>query len=154
LFALSRAGYLPQVLSITNSRKAPTLALVVPGAIGFALSLSGKGDLLLNMSVFGATLSYMLIMISHIVLRRTAPDLVRPYRTPGGTVTTGFALVVAALALIATFLVHSAAALYCLAVFCLFIVYFAFYSRHRLVANSPDEEMARVQGRPPSACNN
>src|ERR1700759_2015703 len=82
LFALSRAGYLPQVLSITNSRKAPTLALVVPGVIGFALSLSGKGDLLLNMSVFGATLSYVLIMISHIVLRRTAPDMVRPYRTP------------------------------------------------------------------------
>ncbi|MDT5218727.1 MAG: ethanolamine permease, partial [Mycobacterium sp.] len=41
LFALSRAGYLPTVLSITNSRKAPTLALIVPGAIGFALSLTG-----------------------------------------------------------------------------------------------------------------
>jgi ethanolamine permease len=143
LFALSRAGYLPQLLSITNSRKAPTLALVVPGVIGFALSLSGKGDLLLNMSVFGATLSYVLIMTSHIVLRRTAPDMVRPYRTPGGTVTTGFALVVAALALIATFLVQSLAAFYCLAVFCLFIAYFALYSRRRLVANSPDEEMAR-----------
>ncbi len=154
LFALSRAGYLPQLLSITNSRKAPTLALVVPGVIGFALSLSGKGDLLLNMSVFGATLSYVLIMISHIVLRRTAPDLLRPYRTPGGTVTTGFALVVAALALIATFLVHCAEALYCLGVFCSFLAYFAFYSRHRLVAHAPDEQMARVQGPPPSACNN
>jgi ethanolamine permease len=142
LFALSRAGYLPQVLSITNSRKAPTLALVVPGAIGFALSLSGKGDLLLNMSVFGATLSYVLIMTSHIVLRRTAPDMVRPYRTPGGVVTTAFALVVAALALVATFLVQPTAAFYCLAVFCLFLAYFAFYSRYRLVANSPDEEMA------------
>ncbi|MGO9510040.1 MAG: ethanolamine permease [Mycobacterium sp.] len=154
LFALSRAGYLPQLLSITNSRKAPTLALVVPGVIGFALSLSGKGDLLLNMSVFGATLSYVLIMISHIVLRRTAPDLLRPYRTPGGTVTTGFALVVAALALIATFLVHCVEALYCLGVFYSFLAYFAFYSRHRLVAHAPDEQMARVQGPPPSACNN
>lgn len=154
LFALSRAGYLPQLLSITNSRKAPTPALVVPGVIGFALSLSGMGDLLLNMSVFGATLSYVLIMISHIVLRRTTPDLLRPYQTPGGTVTTGFALVVAALALIATFLVHCAEALYCLGVFCSFLAYFAFYSRHRLVAHAPDEEMARVQGPPPSACNN
>ena len=35
LFALSRAGYLPTVLSVTNSRKAPTLALIVPGIIGF-----------------------------------------------------------------------------------------------------------------------
>ena len=37
LFAPSRAGYLPTVLAVTNSRKAPTLALIVPGAIGFAL---------------------------------------------------------------------------------------------------------------------
>ena len=40
LFALSRAGYLPNVLSITNSRKAPTCALVVPGVIGFLLDFA------------------------------------------------------------------------------------------------------------------
>ena len=79
LFALSRAGYLPTVLSVTNSRKAPTLALVVPGLIGFALSLTGQGALLLNMAVFGAALSYVLMMVSHIVLRRREPDM--PGRT-------------------------------------------------------------------------
>lgn len=142
LFALSRAGYLPTVLSVTNSRKAPTLALIVPGVIGFGLSLTGKGDLLLNMAVFGATLSYVLIMVSHIVLRRRAPEMERPYRTPGGVATTGFALVVAALALIATFLVDGVATVCCLAVFGAFMLYFACYSRHRLVATSPDEELA------------
>ncbi len=34
LFALSRAGYLPTVLSVTNSRKTPTLALIVPASSG------------------------------------------------------------------------------------------------------------------------
>ena len=43
LFALSRAGYLPKRLSVVNSRKAPTLALIVPGIIGFVLSLTGTG---------------------------------------------------------------------------------------------------------------
>ena len=57
LFALSRAGYLPTSLSVTNSRKAPTLALIVPGVIGFVLSLTGQGAMLLNMAVFGAALS-------------------------------------------------------------------------------------------------
>ncbi len=142
LFALSRAGYLPTALSITNSRKAPTLALIVPGVIGFVLSLTGKGDLLLNMAVFGAALSYVLMMVSHIILRRRAHDMNRPYRTPGGVVTTSFALVVAALALTATFLVNTVAALCCFGVFTAFMAYFAFYSRHRLVANSPDEEFA------------
>jgi ethanolamine permease len=144
LFALSRAGYLPKSLSVVNSRKAPTLALVVPGVIGFVLSLTGQGAMLLNMAVFGASLSYVLMMFSHIVLRVREPDMPRPYRTPGGVVTTSFALVIAALSVVATFVVDSTAAFWCLVVFAAFMAYFGFYSRHRLVANSPDEEFAAL----------
>ncbi|WP_319453483.1 MULTISPECIES: ethanolamine permease [unclassified Mycobacterium] len=144
LFALSRAGYLPKSLSVVNSRKAPTLALVVPGVIGFALSLTGQGAMLLNMAVFGAALSYVLMMVSHIVLRIREPHMPRPYRTPGGIVTTSFALVVAALSVVATFVVDVTAAFWCLGVFAAFMAYFGFYSRHHLVANSPDEEFAAL----------
>jgi ethanolamine permease len=144
LFALSRAGYLPKRLSVVNSRKAPVLALIVPGIVGFVLSLTGQGAMLLNMAVFGAALSYVLMMISHITLRVREPDMPRPYRTPGGIVTTSFALVIAALAVVATFLVDSTAATWCLVVFALFMAYFGFYSRHHVVANSPDEEFAAL----------
>ena len=139
-FALSRAGYLPRALSVTNARKAPMLALLVPGAIGFVLSLTGQGAMLLDMAVFGATVSYVLMMISHIVLRRREPDLPRPYRTPGGTATTGVALVLAAAAVLATFLVDVTAALWTLAAYAAFLAYFALYSRHHLVASAPEEE--------------
>ncbi|WP_040791142.1 ethanolamine permease [Nocardia paucivorans] len=141
-FALSRAGYLPTRLSVTNTRKAPVLALVVPGIIGFVLSLTGEGAMLLNMAVFGAALSYVLMMIGHIVLRVREPEMPRPYRTPGGIATTGFALLVACAAVIATFLVDPVAAGWTLAVFCAFMAYFGLYSRTRLVAGSPDEESA------------
>ncbi|GAA2568894.1 ethanolamine permease [Pseudonocardia hydrocarbonoxydans] len=143
-FALSRAGYLPRVLSLTNGRKAPALALIVPGVIGFLLSLTGQGAVLLNTAVFGAALSYVLMMVSHIVLRRREPDMPRPYRTPGGVATTGFALVVAVISVIATFLVDSVAALCALGAFALFMAYFALYSRHHLVAAAPDEEFAAL----------
>jgi ethanolamine permease len=139
-FALSRAGYLPRALSVTNARKAPMLALLVPGAIGFVLSLTGQGAMLLDMAVFGATVSYVLMMVSHIVLRRREPDLPRPYRTPGGTATTGVALVLAAAAVLATFLVDVTAALWTLAAYAAFLAYFALYSRHHLVASAPEEE--------------
>jgi ethanolamine permease len=143
-FALSRAGYLPRVLSLTNGRKAPALALIVPGVIGFLLSLTGQGAVLLNMAVFGAALSYVLMMVSHIVLRRREPDMPRPYRTPGGVATTGFALVVAVISVIATFLVDVVAACAALGAFALFMAYFALYSRHHLVASAPDEEFAAL----------
>lgn len=142
LFALSRAGYLPTVLSVTNSRKAPTWALIIPGVIGFALTFTGEGAILLNTAVFGAALSYVLMMVSHIVLRVREPQMERPYKTPGGIVTTGFALVIAVASVIATFLVDTTAALCALAAFVAFMAYFGLYSRKHLVASSPDEEFA------------
>lgn len=143
-FALSRAGYLPTSLSLTNKRKAPALALIVPGVIGFILSLTGEGAMLLNMAVFGAALSYVLMMVSHIVLRIREPEMPRPYRTPGGIATTGFALAIAVLAVIATFIVDRTAAFWTLGSFGAFMAYFGLYSRHHLVANSPDEEFAAL----------
>jgi ethanolamine permease len=144
-FALSRAGYLPRVLSVTGGRRTPWVALVVGGVIGFLLATMGNGATLLNMAVFGATISYVLMMLSHIVLRRREPDLERPYRTPGGVVTSGVALVLAVLAVIATFIVDRNAAFIMLGVYVLFLAYFVFYSRHHLVAQAPEEEFATIE---------
>jgi ethanolamine permease len=144
-FALSRAGYLPKVLSLTNGRKVPFLALIVPGVIGFILSLTSSGDLLILISVFGATVSYILMMISHIVLRVREPNLHRPYRTPGGMLTSGIALVLAVAALAAGFMVEPSVVLYAAAAYAVMIAYFAFYSRHHLVAKAPEEEFAALE---------
>lgn len=145
LFALSRAGYLPRFLSLTSSRKAPYLGLLVPGAIGFGLAAAtGDGARMLNVAVFGATISYALMSLSHIVLRRREPGLERPYRTPGGMLTSSVALVLACSALVATFLVDVTAALIALAVYVVAIAYFGLYSRKHLVARAPEEEFAAL----------
>ncbi len=146
LFALSRAGYLPRWLSKTGRRRTPYLALIVPGTIGFLLAaITQDGALLINIAVFGATVSYVLMMLAHIVLRRREPDLPRPYRTPGGTVTTGIALVLAMTAVVATFFVDEFAAGITAAIFVAALAYFWFYSRHRLVANAPEEEFEAIE---------
>ncbi|MFF4406995.1 ethanolamine permease [Streptomyces sp. NPDC001262] len=145
LFALSRAGYLPRFLSLTSRRKAPWLGLLVPGTLGFALAAAtGDGARMLNVAVFGATISYALMSLSHIVLRRREPGLARPYRTPGGTVTSTTAFLLACSALVATFLVDTTAAFIALGVYAVAAAYFGFYSRHRLVANAPEEEFAAL----------
>ncbi|MFE9254983.1 ethanolamine permease [Streptomyces sp. NPDC006879] len=145
LFALSRAGYLPRFLSLTSRRKAPYLGLLIPGAIGFGLAAAtGDGARMLNIAVFGATISYALMALSHIVLRRREPDLARPYRTPGGVLTSSTAFLLALSALVATFLVDKDAALIALGVYAAALAYFAFYSRHHLVASAPEEEFAAL----------
>ena len=85
------------------------------------------------------------MMLSHIVLRRREPDLERPYRTPGGAATSGVALALAILAVIATFIVDRNAAFIMLGVYVLFIAYFLLYSRHHLVAQAPEEEFASIE---------
>ncbi|WP_020498205.1 ethanolamine permease [Sciscionella marina] len=145
LFALSRAGYLPRWLSVTGKRKTPYLALIVPGTAGFLLAaLTQDGAKLINIAVFGATVSYVLLNLSHIVLRRKEPGLVRPYRTPGGAVTTSVSMVLAIAAVVATFLVDILAALITAGILLVLIAYFWFYSRHHLVANAPEEEFATL----------
>lgn len=144
VFALSRAGYLPRFLSLTSSRKVPAVALIVPGLIGFGFSLTGEGDLMIAMAVFGATISYALMTLSHILLRLREPDLPRPYRTPGGTFTAGTAFTLSLIAFVSTFLVNLDAALWSALFYLILIGYFALYSRHHLVAQAPEEEFAAI----------
>jgi ethanolamine permease len=146
LFALSRAGYLPKFLSLTSGRSTPWVALIVPGTIGFLLAATTKdGALMINIAVFGATVSYVLMNLSHIVLRKREPDLERHYLTPGGTFTTGVALVLSVIAVIATFFVDVLAAGITALVFLAALAYFWFYSRHHLVASAPEEEFAAIE---------
>lgn len=144
LFALSRAGYLPKWLSLTGGRKVPTMALIVPGVLGFLLSLTGEGDLMITIAVFGATISYAMMMLSHIILRVKNPELDRPYRTPGGVLTTSIALVLSLIALASTFVVSMEAAMWSAVFYAVMVAYFAFYSRHHLVAKAPEEEFLAI----------
>ncbi len=144
-FALSRAGYLPKILSITGKRKTPALALIVPGIIGFIMAVLNQGDLLILVAVFGATISYVMMTLSHIILRIKEPDLERPYRTPGGVVTTGIAFVLAIVALIAGFLVDTRVLVITAIVYAIALLYFGLYSRHHIVATAPEEEFELIE---------
>ena len=122
-----------------------SLMLVIPGIIGFGLSLTGQGDLLILVAVFGATISYVLMMAAHITLRIRRPKMERPYRTPGGIFTSGLALVLACIAVVAGFLVDPRVVIGAAVIYAVLIAYFAFYSRHHLVAGTPEEEFAAIQ---------
>jgi ethanolamine permease len=149
---------------------APWAALIVPGLISFGAIVivdllnrasaaqpgqslndaevtTATGDLLIQIAVFSALISYALMMISFIVLRRREPNLERPFRTPGGVFTASLALVIALVALGSAFVYGAAPAITITATIVLFLIgllYFGAYSRHRLVAEAPEEEFALI----------
>ena len=144
VFALSRAGYLPQSWSVTTERKVPARALIIPGVFGFLCSLTGEGDLMLAMAVVGATVSYALMALSHILLRLRAPNLPRPYKTPGGMFTSGIALLLSLVALTGVYAFDPRAFMYTLVLFVVGAAWFFGYSKNHLVAKSADEEFAML----------
>jgi ethanolamine permease len=130
---------------VTSGRRVPHVALILPGVIGFLLAaITEDGARMIQIAVFGATVSYVLMLLSHIILRRKEPGLERPYRTPGGVATSGVGLALAIAAVIAVFFVDEVAALITLAVYLLATLYFALYSRHHIVAQAPEEEFAAL----------
>ncbi|RXK00192.1 ethanolamine permease [Arcobacter sp. CECT 8986] len=145
IFALSRAGYLPKFLSLTSKRKTPTWALIVPGVLGFLASLSGEGDLMLAMAVVGATISYALMSLSHILLRVKRKDLNRPYKTPGGVVTSSISLILSLVALTGVYAFDPRAFNYTLIIYAIGALYYFFYSKNSLVAKTAEEEFAMLE---------
>lgn len=107
IFALSRAGYLPQVLGRIHPRLGtPHVAIVAGGGIGIAAIFSdqlvqiGGQSLTANivtMSVFGAIVMYI---VSLFKLRRSEPLLPRPFRAPVFPFFPAFALAAAVVCLL------------------------------------------------------
>ncbi|EJA7357556.1 MULTISPECIES: ethanolamine permease [Vibrio] len=144
VFALSRAGYLPQTLSLTSDKKVPSRALLVPGVFGFLVSLMGEGDLILAMAVVGATVSYALMSLSHILLRIKQPELTRPYKTPGGIITSSISLVLSLIAMTGVYAFDPSAFFMTMGLFLIGGVYYGLYSRNKLVAATAEEEFAML----------
>jgi ethanolamine permease len=152
IFALSRAGYFPRVLSITGKRKTPWIALLVGGLVGlgcvFLIDHFGSGSklgaALLNMAVFGAVISYSIVMASYIKLKVTRKDLPRPYQSPLGIAGAVVGICLALMALFACFANPDfRSAVWATALFLFLSVgYFVLFSRTRLVAQAPEEEIA------------
>lgn len=145
VFALSRAGYLPSFLSLTGERKVPTWALIIPGIVGFIASLSGEGDMMIMMAVFGATISYALQAYSHILLRRKEPNLIRPYKTPGGTLTSAITLILSLIALTSCFVYNIEAALWAAALYALGMAYYFIFKHKEMSKRSAEEEFAAIE---------
>lgn len=145
MFALSRAGYLPTFLSVTGTRKTPYIALVLGGTIAFLLAtIVQNGDILLNMAVFAACVSYAMMNLSHIILHKKEPNMERGFKCPGGVVLTGISFALSLFAIYSTFVVDVFAAGCTCAVLVGLMIYFLVYSRHHLVGNAPEEEFAAL----------
>lgn len=91
LYGLSRAKLLPQTFAVLHPKyKTPKNAIILMGIIGTLAPLAGTCETiyvgLMDISSFGLIITWLLVSISFIKLRKTNPGLHRPYKVPFGTV--------------------------------------------------------------------
>jgi ethanolamine permease len=111
IYALARAGLLPQLLATVHRRwRTPWVAILAGGAVGIAaiytdrlVTVAGQPltASIVTMSALGAIVMYILSLVSLLRLRRNEPRLERPFRTPLYPWLPLVALALAAVALLA-----------------------------------------------------
>jgi ethanolamine permease len=152
IYSLSRAGYLPQGLSLTGKRKTPYVALIVGAIVGFAALLWAQyggataGAVVLNIAVWGAVIAYMLQMVSYLLLKKNMSQLKRPYKSPVGSAGALVAGLLALVVFIGQLLnpAYRQAIIAIAIVYILGLLYFGLVARKRLVMTV--EEEAAIKG--------
>jgi APA family basic amino acid/polyamine antiporter len=83
-YAMAEDGIFFRALARVHPRwHTPVISLVLQGIWSAVLALSGKYDELFTYVMFMMVLSYVLTVVGLFLLRRTKPDVPRPYRCTG-----------------------------------------------------------------------
>lgn len=89
IFAMGRAKMLPPFFGRLHRKyKTPSAAILLVGGMCIAAPLLGQNALVwfVNTSALGSVLSYLLVAVSFLVLRRKEPELERPFQVKYGKI--------------------------------------------------------------------
>jgi ethanolamine permease len=101
-FEFGRKGYAPAGLGKVNAKfSTPANALIFNMVIGIIALLTGKTGDIITIAVFGALTLYIVSMIALLRLRKTEPNLERPFKAPLYPLFPIIALIIATVSLVA-----------------------------------------------------
>jgi basic amino acid/polyamine antiporter, APA family len=82
-FAMAADRLLPPMVALTHSRtKTPILSITLQGIWAIVLVMVGSFNSLITYVVFTACFFFVLIALGLVKLRRSRPDMARPFRSP------------------------------------------------------------------------
>jgi basic amino acid/polyamine antiporter, APA family len=94
-YAMARDGLFFRAAGRLNPHAVPARGLILQGVWASLLTLSGTYGNLLDYIIFAALLFYVATIAGIFALRRSRPDLPRPYRAPGYPVVPGLYMLAA-----------------------------------------------------------
>ena len=83
-YSMSRDGLLPKVFGAVHPRyRTPHISTAITGVIVSIAAGLVPINVLGQLVSMGTLLAFVLVCIGILILRRTSPDIPRPFRTPG-----------------------------------------------------------------------
>lgn len=113
LYALAKSGHVPAIFARMHPKyQTPYVGIATIGVLSMAAPLFGKTILvwLINSGSFAVTIAFLFVAVSFLVLRRSEPDMPRPFRVSHPNLV-GYGAVVLSLGLLSAFLPWSDSAL-------------------------------------------
>ncbi|NCF45834.1 MAG: amino acid permease, partial [Proteobacteria bacterium] len=113
LYALAKSGHVPQIFARMHPKyQTPYVGIASIGVLSMVAPLFGKTILvwLINSGSFAVTIAFLFVAVSFLVLRRTEPDMPRPFRVSHPNLV-GYGAVLLSLGLLSAFLPWSDSAL-------------------------------------------
>jgi len=113
LFALAESGHVPKIFAKLHPKyKTPYVGILAIGALTMVAPLFGRTILvwLVNSGSFAVTVAFVFVALSFLVLRKTEPDMPRPFKVSHPNLV-GYGGVIMSLGLLSAFFPWSASAL-------------------------------------------
>ena len=82
VYGMSKAEVLPRLFGRLNKKHEPYAASILVLVIALAFLSLGKIDIVAKITSFGSLLVFAIINVALLHLRKTAPNLKRPFKTP------------------------------------------------------------------------
>lgn len=130
-YQLARAGDLPAWLARVNRHHAPTSSLGVAAVIGLIAGTAFPPEDVIVVFIFLLVSSHVLLVSSFIHLRRSRPEMVRPYRAVGGEAAAWSAGVLALTVMASCYWLQARAMTYAIGVLAFLIVHFHWFKRRQ-----------------------
>ena len=129
-FEFGKIGNAPRFLGrIHSGFQTPANALVFNSIIGIIILCTGKTDEIIIISVFGALTLYAFSMLSVIKLRRSEPELKRPFRVPFYPFTPAIALIMTIICIISLSIYNWHLAIYYFGILLSFFLLFKIFKK-------------------------
>ena len=128
MMEFGRVGFFPKALGKTHAKfHTPALALIVNMLVGIASILMGNTGEIVVISVFGALTLYVISMCSLFRLRKSHPEMNRPFKVPSYPYSPAIALIIAVISLVSMVFYNFKLFLIYLALMTLAYAWYAFF---------------------------